>query len=305
MNSRVVTLLRKLKKGTDADFAAAPAATTEVLASTERGRELFSIRYGPQRGPRIAVIAGMHSDELTGVAAAVELAERLATDPPEDAVFHVVAAVDVDGVFEQIDELDEHDLIPSLLSLSPHRDLEGTCRTKGAPETAALCDWLDSIDTIDAFIDLHAANHLVPGGFCYLDGPDEVVVDTAAAIIGTHMAEHDIPRLATDPTGKSRTKVRDGVFSIPPVDDSCVEYVREHFNPSLLMVPELPVGLVEPHGPIGLEKLDAWKRSFQCDDPPEKRRITPCADTHPQLIADAIFDITEMFRHLELKTARP
>lgn len=266
----------------------------EVLEITEEGNELVSCRFGPDSGPTAVVVAGMHSDELTGVAAAVAIAERLAENTPPDQVFHIVPAVDVDGVAAHLKTLDERDLIPSLLGLAPHRDLEGTFDNGRFTETRAIGRWLDSLDRVDAFIDLHAANHLAPGGFSYLDGSNHNLVHTAACLLGAHMASHGIPRLAADPTGQSGEKICDGVFSIPAVEHSCVEFVRRRFDPAVIMVSELPVGLVEPHGPIGLEKLDAWKRSFQADDPPKKRRITPSVDCQPKLLADFVFDICDI-----------
>lgn len=293
MTSRVIELIRDATRGVGADVATGrPDRPTEVVGMTPGGRQIIAVHCGDPRGRPVCVaVAGMHADELTGVAGAVETIRWATSASLTGARLIVVPAVDVDGVAANLDEIDEDDPMVSVLELEPGRDLEGEFCTGDHLEAELVRRWLEGIDRIDAYLSLHATNHLVPGGFCYAGGRNRELVETVGRLVGARMAGCGLPRLGSDPTGMGGAKVADGVFGIPHVEGSSINFVERRFDPSVLAVSEFPLGLVEPHGPIALEKLDVWRASAHRGDQGHRDEITSFVDPQIDLLRQIVADI--------------
>ncbi|MFP4600768.1 MAG: hypothetical protein ACLFVJ_21110 [Persicimonas sp.] len=238
------------------------SARVETIGEARDGSPIPAVSLGPEGAPTCVVIAGTHSSELTGVSGAFDVVERLSPEL-ESVALYVVPAVDVAGVRENLSLLPSTPTLGSVLQLKSHRDLEGEFRDGDHPEAQALRQWLEGLPQIDAFISLHAANHVVPGGYVYLGGNDEQMIAEAATVLAARMDETGFRRLAEDPTGVSGARINDGIFELPDAPGSCVDFVQEAFDPGVVLVTELPVGLVVD-GPVELEQLDLWKQSKEC-----------------------------------------
>lgn len=292
MTSRLTELVRDATRGRSANFAAVRPQGFEIVGTSRQGREIPAVHCGEETaGPVCVVVAGLHAEELTGVAGAVEVIRRLGRAPISGSRLFVVPAVDVDGVADNLSKIEGDDPMVSLLGLAPGRDMEGEFCTGNHLEAAALRRRLEGFDRIDAYLSLHATNHLVPGGFCYAGGRDPEAVGTVGTLIGARMAGCGLPRLNSDPTGMGGARVTEGVFGIPHVEGSSIDFVERRFDPSILTVTEFPLGLVEPHGPIALEKLDVWRRSTRRGGRGARDDITSFVEPQIELLHQVVADV--------------
>lgn len=299
MTRRVIELVREATQRDGRGDDAPRGCRCVSTGLSRRSNPVVAVGCGADRGPVCVVVAGMHSDELTGVAAAESVVRSVYERLASGVRLEVVPAVDVDGVRDNIRGVDPDAPVVSLLDLQLHRDLEGEFCDGDHPEADAVRRWLASFERIDAFVSLHATNHLVPGGFSYLGGSESQLVETMARVLEARMAAWGVPRLASDPTGMGGQRLSDGVFGIPRVEGSSLEFVRRRFDPALMAVTELPVGLVEPHGPISLEKLDVWKNAAATSEPADPGDIIALVDDQVELLTQFVFDVCRGVAALE------
>ncbi len=259
------------------------------IVGIDGGGGIPAVSFGPSDAPGCVVVAGMHSSELTGVWAAVEVAARMSKK--FEVACHVVPAVDVDGVREHSRRVARDSSLSALLRLKNHRDLEGQFRSGAHPEAEDLRRWLERLPRVDAFISLHAANHVAPGGFVYLGGDDEQMVAQTAHAVARRMDEMSFPRLSADPTGVGGARIADGVFGLPQAPGSCIDFVRTALSPAVVAVTELPVGLVEVDGAVTLAQLDRWKRRYTSGDSLPEVCVTDCVERHIDVLTRFVADI--------------
>lgn len=284
-------------------FRCIDAADVTIIGTTRGDAPIPAVSRGLQDAPTCVVVAGMHSSELTGVWAALEVARRLPL-LAEDVAVHVVPAVDLDGVRHNSElDADRPDLA-ALLQLRNHRDLEGEFDTEGHPEAEALRKWLHGLPRVDAFVSLHAANHLAPGGFVYMGGDDDFV-DAIARRFDRLTCEHGLPLLSQDPTGVGGACIADGVFGLPDAPGSCVDFVQNVLDASIIAVTELPVGLVDVAGPVPLARLDDWKRQYADGDPPLDVSVTDCVEQQVAALSGLVADICQNLRRRHALSGHP
>jgi protein MpaA len=78
-------------------IAAVDSLGFPVVGRSWQGRPISAGRFGPSGGPLLLVVGGVHGNEESSVAAALELAGWLAAQPPRRAVL-LLPALNPDGV---------------------------------------------------------------------------------------------------------------------------------------------------------------------------------------------------------------
>jgi protein MpaA len=78
-------------------IAAVDSLAFPVVGRSSLGRPIGAGRFGPPLGPALLIVGGVHGDEPSSVAAAVELCDWLAAHPPARPV-RVMPAMNPDGV---------------------------------------------------------------------------------------------------------------------------------------------------------------------------------------------------------------
>jgi protein MpaA len=151
------------------------------VGRSSRGRTLSAGRFGPRAGPVLLVVGGVHGNEESSVAAALELCGWLAAHPPARAVL-VMPAMNPDGVVSgtknSASDVDLNRNFPARNFRVAHDPgyFPGPAPLS-EPESQALASLVDQ--TIEGVVAIHA-----PFACVNYDGPAAAWAEAIAAACG-------------------------------------------------------------------------------------------------------------------------
>jgi hypothetical protein len=230
----------------------AQRAQVDILGRSSEGRQLAAVQFGsPAASLTFVIIAGFHATELAGPLAAIRLIQDLLTRPPTQHRFAIVPVADPDRLMLNLANLPADPTAHDLLNLHAVEDLEGTFTAPVFEECQHIRSWLEHFDQIDGYYSLHTAHRIAPGLFFYLAGSVMPVIGRCVAQqISKTLPTHS-PLLNYDPTGLATTLLAPGILALPIVgttaesvmSESSLAFVMERFNPQIIGVSEVPLGL--------------------------------------------------------------
>jgi protein MpaA len=151
-----------------------------VVGRSTQGRPLVVGRFGPDAGPVLLIVGGVHGDEASSVAAAIELCGWLAAHPPGRRVW-VLPALNPDGVVagtkNSASDVDLNRNFPADNFCAEHQP--GYCpgpAPLSEPETRALASLVGEVEAVVA---IHA-----PFACVNYDGPAQAWAEVIAGSCG-------------------------------------------------------------------------------------------------------------------------
>jgi protein MpaA len=152
-----------------------------VVGRSSLGRPISAGRFGPPGGPLLLVLGGVHGNEESSVAAALELAAWLAVHPPRRAVL-LLPALNPDGVVagtkNSARDVDLNRNFPARNFRTEHASgYDPGPAPLSEPETRALAALVD--DTVEGVVAIHA-----PFACVNYDGPAAAWAEAIAASCG-------------------------------------------------------------------------------------------------------------------------
>ncbi len=244
-------------------------AQLNLLGHSSEGRLLSAVQIGsPTASLTIVVIAGFHATEIAGPLAAIRLIQHLLNYPPKQHRFAIVPVADPDRLSRNLAALGANPTTPDLLNLGAVEDLEGAFTTSTYAECQHIRSWLEQFEQIDGYYSLHTAHRVAPGLFFYLGGKAMSVVSNPIAEHLMSMLSMPIPMLAYDPTGFATTVLAPGILALPSIgssservmSESSLAFVLERFNPQMIGVTEVPLGLCSELGAASLAEIENYNR---------------------------------------------
>jgi protein MpaA len=151
------------------------------VGASSLGRPISAGRFGPARGPTLLVVGGVHGNEESSVAAALELCRWLAAHPPGRGVL-VLPALNPDGVVASTKnsarDVDLNRNFPARNFRVEHQPgYDPGPAPLSEPETRALAALID--DTVGGVVAIHA-----PFACVNYDGPAAAWAEAIAASCG-------------------------------------------------------------------------------------------------------------------------
>lgn len=161
-------------------IAAADSLGFPVIGRSTEGRALTLGRFGPAAGPALLIVGGVHGNEASSVAAAIELAGWLAAHPPARPVW-LLPALNPDGIVAGTkNSATDVDLNRNFPAANFRREHDPGYAPGPAPlsepETRALAALVDGVDGVVA---VHA-----PFACVNYDGPAAAWAEAIARSCG-------------------------------------------------------------------------------------------------------------------------
>lgn len=162
-------------------IAAVDSLGFPVVGRSSQGRPIVAGAFGPDTGPALVVVGGVHGDERSSVAAALELVGWLAAHPPRRRVL-VLPALNPDGVVagtkNSARDVDLNRNFPARNFRTEHQPgYDPGPAPLSEPESRALAALID--DTVQGVVAIHA-----PFACVNYDGPAAAWAEEIAASCG-------------------------------------------------------------------------------------------------------------------------
>jgi hypothetical protein len=248
-------------------------ADIEEIGVSGEGRSICAVTVGDKQADyTVVIVAGFHADEVIGPLTAISILQTLIEDPPTTVRFCIIPVADPDFVSRNASELPTNVTLQALLNLNHQRDLEGHFTTDTYPECAAIRQWLESFDRIDAYLSLHSAHCISPGLFFYVSSTSNSDWVSQVASQVTAKTPGWISLLSQDPTGLSRRALSPGFFELEIskceklnalTPGSSLAFVTHRFQPQYVGASEMPLAVCPTLIKASLTEIDHCNRDVK------------------------------------------
>jgi hypothetical protein len=248
-------------------------AHVEEIGVSGEGRSIYGVTVGDEQATRtVAIVAGLHADEVIGPLTAISILQTLVCNQPPTVRFCIVPVADPDFVSRNASELTEPVTLQALLNLNHQRDLEGHFTTDTYPECVAIRQWIEHFNRVDAYFSLHSAHCISPGLFFYVGSTSNSGwVSQIASQVATTTPDW-ITLLSQDPTGLAQKVLSSGFFELEIPDreklsasdpGSSLAFVTHRFQPQYVGVSEMPLAVCPALAEASLTEIEQCNRDFK------------------------------------------
>jgi hypothetical protein len=248
-------------------------AQVEEIGVSGEGRSIYGVTVGDEQATRtVAVVAGLHADEVIGPLTAISILQTLVCNKPPTVRFCIVPVADPDLVSRNASELTEPVTLQALLNLNHQRDLEGHFTTDTYPECVAIRQWIEHFDRVDAYFSLHSAHCISPGLFFYVGSTSNSSWVNQIASQVANTTPDWITLLSQDPTGLAQNALSSGFFELEIPDRkklsasdpvSSLAFVTHRFQPHYVGASEMPLAVCPALAEASLTEIEQCNRDFK------------------------------------------